>query len=306
MQPLPYQIRADLFLQLSRLEAAGLPYAKAVATMSLPGPAAQRLKAMQALAARGVDPAKAGEQSGLFTPLEARLVRAAFNAGSAAPMYQRLAGHYAQRARQWAKMKSRLMLPALVLVIALLVQPLPALVGGSISMAGYAWQVIWPLLAIAAVAMVVRWVGLPLYRPIRVRSSLRDFFESLALMLEAGVPLLEAMPAAIDTVSDDDVRRQLARVRQRVEKQETFAKALETVSYLQGSPVLAFAHTGEQSGKLPEMLQRYAQMESEAINHFYEQVAAWLPRIVYALVAIKIAMGIFSMGGVAPKVPTDL
>jgi hypothetical protein len=47
-------------------------------------------------------------------------------------------------------------------------------------------------------------------------------------------------------------------------------------------------------------------MESEAIAALYEHLAAWLPRIVYMLVAIKIAAGIFSSGGVGPRVPTDL
>ena len=312
MKPLPFGLRAELFLQLSRLEQAGLPYDKALAAMKLPPPAASRLKAMQALSARGIDAAKAGEQSGLFTGLEARLVRAALNAGSPAPTYQRLAEHYAQRARQWAAMKSRLALPAFVLAIALIVQPLPALVGGTIGMKGYAWQVIWPVLLIAAMVAVLRWVvvsfpqRVPIYGPIYARTNLRDFFESLALMLEAGVPLLEALPAAIDTVSHRDIRNELTHARRQIEKNLKFAAAMEGVSYLHGSRALAFAHTGEESGKLPEMLMRHAAMESEDIGRFYEQVAAWLPRVVYALVAIKVIVGIFSSGGVMPRVPKDL
>jgi general secretion pathway protein F len=320
VKPLPYAIRADLFLQLSRLEEAGLAYDKAVATMALPSPAAPRLKAMQALAARGVDAAKAGEQSGLFTRLEVRLVRAALNAGSPAPTYRRLATYYAQRAMQWTAIKSRLVMPAAVLGIALFVQPLPALVGGRMSLGGYAWEVTWPVLLIAAIVVVLRWLGsqdgnakgksfyqaVPLYGPIFVRTNLRDFFDSLALMLEAGVPMLDALPAAVETVTDGDIRGALSKVRREVEQRKTFAAALEGVSYLQGSRVLAFAHTGEQSGKLPEMLMRHAEMETEAIAEFYKQVAAWLPRIVYSLVAIKIAVGIFASGGFGPRVPTDL
>lgn len=305
MKPLPYRTRAELFLQLSRLEAAGLPYDRALKTVALPSSALPRLNAMQALSARGIDAAKAGEQSGLFTKLEARLVRAALNAGSPAATYQRLADYYSQRAMQWAAIKSRLMLPAFVLAIALLVQPLPALVSGSIGVVGYAWQVAWPVLLIAALVAAVRWLRVPLYRPILVRSNLRDFFESLALMLEAGIPMLEALPAAIDTVPDANVRRELARMRKRVEGGERFAAALEGVAHLRESPVLAFAHTGEESGTLPEMLARHAEIESAAIASFYEQLAAWAPRIVYLLVAIKVAAGILS-SGVGPRVPKEL
>jgi type II secretory pathway component PulF len=311
MKPLPYRIRAQLFLQLSRLEASGLPYQKAMAMMALPSPAASRLRVMQGLAARGLDAAKAGEQSGLFSKLESRLIRAALNAGSPGPTYARLAEHYAQRHRQWLAIRSRLMLPAFVLFIALVVQPLPALVSGTLGVAGYAWQALSPLLLIAALASVLAWLGrtfpkqVPLYGPIYVRSNLRDFFESLGLMHEAGVPLLEALPAAIDTVSDGEIRRELTRARQRMEQGTPFATALEGVSSLRGSPVLAFAHTGQESGTLPEMLMRHAAIETDAIGRFYEQVAVWLPRLVYVLVAIKVVAGILSTG-IGPRVPTDL
>ena len=321
MKPLSHEVRAELFLQLARLEAAGIPYDRAVATMALPAPAAKRLKSFQALASRGTDAAKAGEQSGLFTKLEARLVRAALNAGSPAPTYQRLAEYHSQRARHWGAIKARLVIPAFVLAIALVMQPLPALVAGTIGLMAFAWQVVFPILVIAAIVAALRWLAvhgvhssgrsihqrIPLYGPIYVRTNLRDFLESLALMLQAGVPMLEALPAAIDTVSDGDIRRELGRARQAVEHQKkSFADALEGVSYLQGSPAIEFARTGEQSGTLPEMLMRHAAIETDAIGSFYEQLAAWLPRIVYLLVAIKVAAGIFSSGGVAPRVPSQL
>jgi general secretion pathway protein F len=60
-------------------------------------------------------------------------------------------------------------------------------------------------------------------------------------------------------------------------------------------------HTGEESGTLPEMLFRYAAIETAAINNFYREAAAWLPRIVYALIAMWIAYGILSGAGVGPS-----
>ena len=122
----------------------------------------------------------------------------------------------------------------------------------------------------------------------------------------AGIPLLEALPAAIETVSDGDIRRELARSRKRVEHGEPFAAALDDVSYLRGSRATAFAHTGEQSGTLPEMLMRHAEIETQAVADYYARLAVWLPRIVYMLVAIKIAVGILSSGIMAPRVPREL
>src|SRR5437868_13135170 len=123
--------------------------------MAVPPPAAMRLQTFQKLAARGIDAAKAGEQSGLFTMLESRLVRAALTAGSPAPTYQRLAEYHAQPARQWGLIKARLAMPAFVLAIALVIQPLPGLISGATSIKNFAWQVVWPILVIAAVVVAL-------------------------------------------------------------------------------------------------------------------------------------------------------
>ncbi len=319
-KPLSYRLRADLFAQLAQMELAGLPVDRAFAVIGLPPPAQQRLDTMRQLMKRGGELALAGEKSGVFTKLEARLIRAATNAGSPANMYRRLADYYTDRALQLSTMKSRMALPAFMFVAALLIQPIPALVGGSLGIAGYLWQVAKPVLLIVAAFFAFRFFtssesqssskafyqSVPIYGPIFVRRNLRDFFESLALMLEAGVSMLDALPAALDTVEDGDIRRELAKIRLRIESGAPLADALGGVNYLKDDHVIQFVKTGEASGTLPEMLMRHARVETEAINSFYEQLAAWAPRVLYAMVAMWIAYGIISGGAMMPRVPSDL
>ena len=116
-KPLSYRIRAELYIQLAQMEIAGLPFDKAFSLLEIATAAKSRLEVMKKLTARGLDPAKAGERSGLFTKLEARLIHAALSAGSPAVMYRRLADFYTQRAMQMASVKSRMMMPALVLLL---------------------------------------------------------------------------------------------------------------------------------------------------------------------------------------------
>ena len=77
------------------------------------------------------DFATAGERSGLFTRLEARLIHAAMSSGSPAHMYGRLAECYTARAMQVATMKSRMVMPAGVFLLALIIEPLPGLASGA-------------------------------------------------------------------------------------------------------------------------------------------------------------------------------
>jgi general secretion pathway protein F len=313
-QPLPFRTRAELFLQLAQMEKAGLPFDRALAVLSLPTPFLGRIEALRALTAQGVELASAGEKSGLFTLLESRLIHAATNAGSPANTYQRLADYYTERARQLATMKSRLMLPAAVFLLALLIQPLPALIQGSLSAAGYAWHVSKPILLIAVSIWGVRALAgadargsrrsfyqhLPLYGPIFVRQNLRDVFESLGLMLEAGVPMAEALPTAVATAKDGDIRRELVKIRPRVAKGVSLTDALQGVGYIRDERLVQFIRTGEASGKLPELLLRHTRMETDSINSSLEQLAMWAPRVVYGIVLLWMAYGVLTGGGFMP------
>jgi len=314
-RPLTFRTRAELYSQLSTLEAAGLPFERAMGLLSLSGEGQVRLQDMRSHLANGLVPASAGERAAVFTKLEARLIQAAFNAGSPSAMYRRLADYCTDRAMQLSTMKARLMLPGAIFFMSLLLAPLPALVGGSIGLFGFVWAVVKPLALLAGLFYAVRWWfgaqagddaggrlrSLPLYGPIAIRQNLRDFLESLALLLEAGVSMQDALPAALDTVQDAAIRRDLSRLRPLVEKGASLADGLRMLSWTSNSRLIEFVESGEAAGKLPEMLKRYVALETEAINGFYEQLAAWVPRVVYALVALSVAYSLIAGGGVTPR-----
>ena len=142
--------RAQLFGHLAAMEKAGVPVEQALLSLQVPARAKAALASLQTQIAGGSDMASAGLRSGLFTQLDSTLLRAAQASGCLAAVYQRLAERYNHRAQQTAAVKSRLLMPAAVLVLALFIQPLPALVGGQLSIVGYLWGVLWPLLLLGA------------------------------------------------------------------------------------------------------------------------------------------------------------
>ncbi len=110
---------------------------QAFALLAVAGPATASSLQQKKLSARGIDPATAGERSGLFTKFDARLVHAALRAGGLAAVYCRLGKFYSQRPLQMSAIRSRLLMPLLVLLLALRLLPLPALIGGTISSGAY-------------------------------------------------------------------------------------------------------------------------------------------------------------------------
>lgn len=303
-------MRADLFTQLAALETAGLAPEKAFGMLRLDKALAPRIELARKLIARGQNPAMAGEKSALFDKLEARIVRAALAAGSPALTYRRFGERYTRRAMQINTVKAKMWLPGFMLVLGLFIGPLPGLVTGSLSAGAYLGQVLWPLIVIGALVQMClrlpRWLRdsaleepvdaflpqIPLFGPMVVRRNARDFFENLALMLEAGIPMLEALPAATDTIANIRMRQEYETLISVMETGATFAQALHMLRQVGDARVLAFAQTGEASGTLPEMLLRHADMESASLAEFYTQIATWAPRIVYGLVALWMIKGL--------------
>lgn len=194
------------------------------------------------MSAREIDPATAGETSGLFTKFDACLVHAALRAGSPVAVYRRPGEFYLKRALQMSAIRSRLLMPLLVLLLALRIQPLRALIGGTISSGAYLAHTAAPhrVGRFFYAALVVEVRARPICRfaaadPAFALSALRPaddapqpprFFESLALLLEAGVSMLDALSAALATVEIGAIRRDLARIAPRIEKGAGLAGAL--------------------------------------------------------------------------------
>ncbi|MFZ6673253.1 type II secretion system F family protein [Undibacterium sp. Xuan67W] len=325
--PLSYSIRAGLFTHLAALEKAGLPAARAFTLIRLPSSAQARVEATRKLLVRGKDIATAGQQSGLFNDMEAQLLRAAISAGSPAIMYRRLAETYTEKDRLQKAVKARMRMPLLVLGLALLVQPLPALVAGTISKTSYLWSVVRPFLllalGLAGYRFFLKWsdgnsgsalrhsvekslITLPVLGAMHVRRNARDFFESLGLMLEAGLPVFDALPQACNTISNQLIRADFSQVLPRLQQGMTLADALAACDYLGNNQATGLIQTGESSGTLSEMMLRHANSETAALSAFQQQLADWLPKIFYGAVMLWMAYSLITGHAFMPSVPKEL
>lgn len=325
---LPYSLRAELLLHLAALSHAGIGPLQALPMIKLPGRYQTRMTETLNLVKRGKNLAEAGLHSGLWTPLEAGLLGAALAAGDPTRTYRHLAQLYQEKAQQISRIKSRMMLPAFMALAALFIPPLPQLVAGSLSLGGYLWQ------AIRSILLAVGLVGggifayrrfqmrpldaptslldqvllaLPVFGKLHKRRNLCDFWQSMALMLEAGLPMFDALPLGLQASSNVLLRRELAKIQPRMQKGATLAEAVRALPAISDATLLGLIKTGEASGQLPEMLEHYAKGENASLALQQEQIAEWIPRIGYGLISALIAYNLIKGGGGAvPKVPHDL
>lgn len=318
--PLSLQTRAQLFNHLAAMEKAGVAAEQALLSLSLPKRANAALQRLQAQISGGRDMASAGLRCGVFSPLESSLLHAAQAGGCLAAVYQRLAERYTHQAQQAAALQSRLLMPAAVLGLALFIQPLPALVGGQLGVGSYLWQCLWPLLLLAALYQLGRWLFtrdsqsatraaaldrllgyVPVFGTASIQRNLRDFFDSLGLLLEAGVPLLDALPKAGATLRSLALRRQFAQLGAAVRRGQSLAQALAALDFPGQPLLLGLVRTGEASGTLAASLLRYADLESQKLDSLTEQLATWIPRLLYAAVMLWMAYGLLTGAGFGPR-----
>ena len=125
--PLSAEKSCALFRQLAQLEKSGFHADKAFALIADTDKALKlRLHAIQTHIKAGKPIAEAGFKAGLFNAVQQALIHAAESGGTLATVYTRLADHYATRAQRLRKIKTQCLFPALLLIISLFLQPLPA------------------------------------------------------------------------------------------------------------------------------------------------------------------------------------
>lgn len=322
---LSFQIRAELFTKLATMEKAGLPFVQSLSLLRFSGITNRRLNLMRKHIQSAIEIPEAGQKAGVFTPFEASLIKVAMAAGSPASTYQKLADYYAIRAIQSRQLRSKLALPVLMLVLSILIQPIPELINGTFG--GYVSQVLVPLLAVTLVASLIfharYWLHatsllpikevahqlmrqLPVFGALHIRRNMRDYFESLAFLLEAGMPMQQAHGMAITTVRDVVITAELNKAGLYLKTGETFAQTMYRVTFLKSAAAMHFIETGEAVGQLSEMLMRYTQQESAFLLQREKLLADWLPKIIYALITIWVAYGLISDGLKPIEMPAEL
>lgn len=314
---------ALLFAQLKRLEAAGLPVDQAFAMLAKSDAKLKTpLLQMQHTFTQGRSITESGLKAGIFNDTQLALLQAGESSGRMLEVYSQLAEYYAGLDKRIKKVKSRLYFPALILVIALLVQPLPALVAQQIS--GFEYL----LSSLGRFAVV----GLGVYSLVKLPSILvnigaeqdwhrlqwripwvanwikkrqiNDFFFVLALMLESGLSFQDALPKAVATIKNSCLRETFKPAFMVMDKGMSVTDTLKAVPSISNT-MLQIINTSEQSGKLASGLLHFCNLEAETIALQDDALAEWLPRIIYSVIAAWMAYSILG-SSVMSRIPDDL
>ncbi len=320
-KPVPDTLRADIYFQLSRMEAAGFSALQGFELLKKTHRKAfKQIQLLQHHLKAGRSIAESGYRAGVFTESDKDLLDAGENSGNLSIIYQQLARHYEQKVKRLKKIKSKSYLPFAILVIALFVQPLPALVVGEMSALDYLMisggRLFKIVLLFYFMIKLPFWLTqgrlqflglrnivyqlqlkLPLISSWLKTRQINGFFQSLGLMLTAGMPILDALPKAVITINNPLLRNQFEPVLLATASGGGLSSALSAVNDID-YPSIQMLLVGEQSGKLAETMLHFTKIKSENIEMQEDSLAEWLPRLFYFIVVCWVGASLISNGPV--------
>jgi type II secretory pathway component PulF len=246
-----------------------------------------------------------------FPPDHLKLLQTAEQCGSVDATLGDLADYADEMIAARRTFMSGLALPAFVLHVAVFLGPLPALVLGRIGFDRYLVATLGPLAliwgAVAGCAVLARratpaQLDALLQRIPIVADAWRDLQRwrtagVLRMLARTSLDVPASLRLAASVCADMHVSTALRRAADSTEQTGTPASTAIQTSAVLPPDVIALWRNAEMTGTHEAMFGRIAARYAESFRHRAQQLAAWMPRFIYALVAVGAVLQIFQLAG---------
>ena len=315
--------------QLAELVSSGLPLEQALGSLSEEAEteAHRNLNAsLRASVNGGTSFAKALEQHPReFAEIYVAVVGAGEQSGHLALVLVRLADDLEERQLLQSKLMGAALYPAIVSLVAVVIvlflvgyvvpqvahvfagskHALPFLTVAMMAISdfvrGYGWMVL--LLMLAGLALLwqmlknasfrehwdAAWLNLPILGKLARGYNAARFAGTLAMLTAAGVPILQALQAAAQTLSNQALKRDALDALVLVREGAPLAAALSQKKRFPGL-LSMFARLGEQTGQLPTMLDRAAKQLSTEVQRRSMHLATILEPLLIVVMGLVVML----------------
>lgn len=313
--------------QFAGLIHAGLPLMRALAIIA---DQTENAKLAKALVAVQVDiesgrsfSAALAEHPTVFPPLLVSLVSVGETGGFLAESLDAIARSYRADVDLQQKIKSAMVYPIIVLVIAIVgviamiafvvpvFESMFASMGGELPLPtqvlvvlsrNMAWII--PVLIVLTVAGAIGYqrvkntdrfrgvvdpflLKMPVFGSLVTKIAVARFARNLSMMLKAGVPLMQALELVGKAANNKAVEDALQSVRESVRLGRSFSAPLEKAGVF--PPLVAqMVSVGEESGSLPDMLESIADFYETEVNAASEQLTSMIEPIMMTVLGLLI------------------
>jgi type IV pilus assembly protein PilC len=126
---------------------------------------------------------------------------------------------------------------------------------------------------------------MPLFGNLNRKSAISRFARTLGTLITSGVPILQALNITRETAGNAAIARAIAQVHDSVKEGESIVQPLEA-SRVFPPMVVSMVDVGEETGKLPEMLLKIADVYDDEVDNAVVALTSMLEPIMIVFLAI--------------------
>jgi type IV pilus assembly protein PilC len=134
----------------------------------------------------------------------------------------------------------------------------------------------------------------PLFGPVILKSSVARFTRTLGTLVTSGVPILQALNITRDTAGNNVVADAIMRVHDAVKEGESMVNPLEA-SKIFPPMVISMVEVGEETGQLPEMLLKIADVYDDEVDNSVSALTSLLEPIMIVVLAVIVAVIVLAL-----------
>lgn len=127
--------------------------------------------------------------------------------------------------------------------------------------------------------------NMPLFGPIVSKSAISKFGRTLGTLMGSGVPVLNSLTIVKETSGNEVVARAVVKVYEAVKEGEGMAPPLQATKIFP-EMVISMIEVGEETGKLPEMLDKIADTYDEEVDNAVSALTSMIEPIMMVGLAV--------------------
>lgn len=126
---------------------------------------------------------------------------------------------------------------------------------------------------------------MPLFGNLNRKTAISRFTRTLGTLVTSGVPILQALNITRDTAGNSSIARAISQVHDSVKEGESIVQPLEA-SRTFPPMVVSMVDVGEETGKLPEMLLKIADVYDDEVDNAVAAITSMLEPIMIVFLAL--------------------
>lgn len=315
--------------QLATLIDAGLPLLRGLTVLGNqePDPVLKKTIAQLAEAVQGGGTFSDGLTSHprIFNRLYINMVKAGELGGVLEVVLNRLAEFQEKAEKVKGKVKSAMMYPAIVLVIAIIImgfllvfivpkfeqifadmlggKPLPLLTQIVVGTSRAIQQnILWIIIGAVGFVMGLKYfistpkgsvlfdqfmIKAPLFGDLTKKNAISRFSRTLGTLVTSGVPILQALNITKETAGNAVIATAITKIHDAVKEGESIVRPMEA-SEVFPPMVMSMVDVGEETGQLPEMLLKVADLYDDEVDNAVAGLTSLMEPIMIVFLAVVV------------------